>query len=759
MLRASLVRPSVPSPRPASRSWSFATPPRALAAVLCVVSSCASNQPHVVDAPPQGASLPDSLQSTEDPRSPWEAPPLEIAVSVRDGRTGQRLSFAQLLDRLAEVDAVFLGETHDDETTHRVEHAVYEGVVERRDGRVVLAMEMFERDVQAVLDEYLSGAIDEATFLERSRPWGNYRVAYRPMVELAREQGLDVVASNFPRPLRSRMAMEGLSVDQLPENQRALAPAEIQPNTPQYWRRTDNAIRGHLDMMRAMESGDEQRLNSTQTLWDNSMGDSVARILTERSDHSVVHVNGGFHSAFWDGTVHQLRLRKPDATVATVAIRPVNRPHAARLWGAAEADFVVFAETRGRDARDGAYAVTVPRAAEYEIHLPKSASEQSPVPLLLWLGDDGRSADDGLALWRERLGDEVAIACFQPTYRERAADLGEGGRWFWADRFSEDIGISRSIVQEAWGYLLRRLPIDPTRVVLAGEGTGATVIAATTLFTESMDLTTLAFEPRHYSRLKDFPLPLPELRGDAPVRNKSLRVIAPDGDRAWWSDELEEYREVEFDAEFELLDTDPWLSDWAQEDRLREALGLPRQPPPRGLARRHLVCPTDSPRAWQWCRELAIETAAEHGELVAVLRDESEATASQPYSLTVHAETMLGEGVVPRCPGPFGGTTVLVVADDTELEPWFALEENDPLQRHSRFHRTRIATRTGEHGIAVVLPRLQAENRTNILLVPAEFCVDAGTMRELERLAAPFANDLTLHWQPGLGGALTLADE
>ena len=116
----------------------------------------------------------------------WAAPPLHRAVSVRHGRTGEVLSFDAFLDALARADVVFLGETHIDETTHRVELAVYEGLLVRRKGKVVLAMEMFERDVQPALDGYLAGRIDEAAFLSRARPWKNYRTGYRPLIEKAR---------------------------------------------------------------------------------------------------------------------------------------------------------------------------------------------------------------------------------------------------------------------------------------------------------------------------------------------------------------------------------------------------------------------------------------------------------------------------------------------------------------------------------------------------------------------------------------------
>ena len=113
-------------------------------------------------------------------------------------------SLDTMLDQLAQADVVFLGETHDDETTHPLELAVYEGLLQRKPKQVVLAMEMFERDVQQVLDDYLAGRMDEQQFLAQSRPWGNYQHCYRPLIELAKQTQGPVIASNFPRPLRGK---------------------------------------------------------------------------------------------------------------------------------------------------------------------------------------------------------------------------------------------------------------------------------------------------------------------------------------------------------------------------------------------------------------------------------------------------------------------------------------------------------------------------------------------------------------------------
>lgn len=693
-------------------------------------------------------------------RAKWAAPPLEQAVSVRNGRTGERISFEAFLDAIAKADVVFLGETHTDETTHRVEHAVYQGLLARNNGNVVLSMEMFERDVQPHLDAYLAGEIDEAIFLEKARPWKNYRTAYRPMIEEAKARGGSVVAANFPRPLRRRVAMEGPQVlDTLEGDAARQSPARIFPNTQGYWRRVENAVRSH----RAMVSGqsEEDRLYSTQSLWDNAMGDACAVALEEHPGHMVLHINGGFHSAYWDGTVHQFRKRKPRAKVITVAISPVMNPNVAKIEGLPVADYVVFAEARATDLNDGTWSVYVAREQKYRFHLPEGATDDNPVPLLIWLGDDGLTAADGMDLWKDRLGSEVAIAVLDPAYPAIQEDLSQGGRWFWPDSFTSDVGTLVGAVERTWAYLLRHYPIDAGRVCVAGEGTGATVVTAVGLLANDMDMQAIALNPRRYAKVKDFSLPLPEFRGDKPPAEKSLRVIVSGGEDEWWSQELAEYVGVGLDASLVRGTDDPWLVETEAENMLRAALGVEARPTSDSKERRYLLMDVDSPRSRHWARLGSRVVAVELGVAVAVLSSPPTNSTAAPLRPVIHAETFTSPGALPKCPGPFGGTTVVVVPDGTtsgELQAWRALEENDPLKKKSRFLRLRVATSEEGNRLPDVLAKLHAEKRENVLIVPAAFCANAARMRSLKRSVRSLENQMTLHWLPGLGGQKMVVD-
>src|SRR5688500_4614936 len=97
-----------------------------------------------------------------------------------------------MLNDLAKADVVVIGENHDHKLGHELELAIFKGVHARKP-KTALSLEMFERDVQPILDEYLAGHITESHFLQSARPWPTYKADYAPMVEHAREKELPVI--------------------------------------------------------------------------------------------------------------------------------------------------------------------------------------------------------------------------------------------------------------------------------------------------------------------------------------------------------------------------------------------------------------------------------------------------------------------------------------------------------------------------------------------------------------------------------------
>jgi len=247
--------------------------------------------------------------------------------------------FEAMLAELARADVVFVGEQHDDPGTHRLELAILEGIIRRRTS-VVVALEMFERDVQAQLDDYLAGRLSEEEFLKASRPWPNYANDYRPLVEFARVHGWRVVAGNVPRRYASQVARGGLpALDALPAAERGLIARQIQAPKDDYFKRFAETMTAHPGATpnaspkpakdpkaESEERAMAERFYQAQCVKDETMAESIANAYLNAADPKplIIHYNGAFHSDFRLGTASRAQQRLPKARVRIVSAIPVE---------------------------------------------------------------------------------------------------------------------------------------------------------------------------------------------------------------------------------------------------------------------------------------------------------------------------------------------------------------------------------------------------------------------------------------------------
>ncbi len=671
------------------------------------------------------------------------------------------LELDALLDRLAAADVVFLGETHLDDTTHRVEAAVLQGLLERRAGKVVLSLEMFELDVQPVLDRYLAGSLDEAAFLAAARPWSNYRTDYRPLIEIARRAGIPVVAANAPAGLRRRISSGGRqALEALAEEERRLLPEEILSADASYWQRVDRATRGHMNFSSLPE---EQRLYSGQNLWDNSMGNACAAALIANPGYAVLHVVGGFHVMYHDGTVAQLRRRAPGARVVVVEVLPTPGLHATRPERDAErADYVVYAVELSRSLSEGTHAVSVPAELRYTIDVPSTATEERAAPLLLWLPDEQERPQDARELLRASFGNEVAIAVIEPPDPGLADDLAPGGRWARPDAFRADHSRVQHGLERIVEYVTRHLPVSGERVVIAGRGLGATAVLWSAMYTEWLEADFVAVMPRGAAALR-----LEGLPDRAPVTCGLHVLVLPGAQDASWIPA--DFHEVGTAADLAVLDADAPLARQV-EDALRDALGLDERAP-ESPAPVLCVLERDLPRARQWAEVHArrLERRGQAARVITASELPDGPGAEDPAGvrhMRIGGEWPLstfsdGRGL-PLAPGDFGGTTVLVVpagADAAEREAWLELERTKVLKKRSMFAELRVALADAEPTLAQVLSELRTSGARSVLVVPAVFCASSDEMRALQESIGDgnAIEDFDLAWLPGLGAELCCA--
>ncbi|HMN97231.1 MAG TPA: ChaN family lipoprotein [Phycisphaerales bacterium] len=330
----------------------------ALCALAAALAGCSTSR--YFETRPQ-ASYPAAAAL---PSHPFPATGLPMFV----GSDGRILTWTDLMAGVAWADVVILGEIHDDAVGHSVQLALLENIMSL-DPETALSMEMLERDEQPIVDEYLAGTIDAATFTARtsSADWGGkgtWEEWYLPMIDVARRHGAPVVAANAPRRFVRMARLEGFdALKALPADERAFFTLPRRLPDDGYELR----FRALMERM-AEQAGNPppsaEAMAATfraQSVWDATMAASIAEQLRSplavfgdsRRSGRVVHLVGQFHSDFNGGLVQELRMRRPGARILVISLRP-QRLLALAEEDVGRGDAVIYTGWTGRD--DAAYA-------------------------------------------------------------------------------------------------------------------------------------------------------------------------------------------------------------------------------------------------------------------------------------------------------------------------------------------------------------------------------------------------------------------
>ncbi|WP_240731963.1 ChaN family lipoprotein [Geobacter sp. FeAm09] len=258
------------------------------------------------------ACAPAGRQVMGDPQDPYPlAEPPRIGQIVHLP-TGTLVSPAQMLAVATDARIVYVGETHDNPASHRLELQVLQALAGRHPGRLALGMEMFARSQQPALDRWVAGELDEKAFLKESRWFENWNMDfayYRDLLNLARERRIPVIALDAEKSLVK--AVRSTAPEQLGPAERAQVP-ELDLTDP-YQRGLVTAIFGdHSHGALAIDG-----FIRAQTLRDETMAESAARYLAgpDGKDKHLLVVAGGDHVSNGFGIPRRVFRRFPASSV------------------------------------------------------------------------------------------------------------------------------------------------------------------------------------------------------------------------------------------------------------------------------------------------------------------------------------------------------------------------------------------------------------------------------------------------------------
>ena len=268
-----------------------------------------------------------------------DTPPRTLPII--DGRSAKPASFINVVNRLAEAEVIVVGEEHDDLLAHRFQVELVRGL-HQRCPHLVLALEMVERDQQTPLDDYLEGVIDDRTFVEAVRSESRGQALFikhcLPLIQLAKQLDIPVVAANAPRPLVRAARIEGYEhLEAMPQETRRLFDIPDQLDDGPYRRRIEQLM---WDAGSIINRDKIDAFMRAQELWDQTMACSVLQALDAGGD-PVVLVVGRFHGDFGGGTINRILEERPEVDLRYV-VTIGGPPGRLRLEDADRADHVVY---------------------------------------------------------------------------------------------------------------------------------------------------------------------------------------------------------------------------------------------------------------------------------------------------------------------------------------------------------------------------------------------------------------------------------
>lgn len=287
-------------------------------------------------------ALPPAAADTDKAQSSHGATPSNTQPrAFYDGRTGEQLDWPLVRTRLLASDIILVGEQHDNVAGHHLEAELADTLL-CHTPQAAIALEMFERDEQGLVDLYLDGHIAAPTLvtLTDSANWGGSKNTwmdwYQPLVDHVKNRrtaGAALIAANAPRTYVKLARLEGFEALSLLPPQERTAFALPTPTVDDHAYRerfvalitphtAHNSVdaepgSGTTSSRHAMPDRVENYFRAQQ-VWDATIADSA--VLALRHHPKAILIAGEFHLAYDGGTLQRVRHGAPRARITTLSI-------------------------------------------------------------------------------------------------------------------------------------------------------------------------------------------------------------------------------------------------------------------------------------------------------------------------------------------------------------------------------------------------------------------------------------------------------
>jgi uncharacterized iron-regulated protein len=223
-------------------------------------------------------------------------------------QNGKKATYKDIINSSQKAEVLLFGEYHDNSVVHWLELEITKDLF----GKIVLVLgaEMLEADNQKQVNQYLNGEINQKKLDSTARLWPNYKTDYKPLVDFAKENKIDFIATNIPRRFASLVFKNGFeALEKLSNEEKSwMAPLPF---------KYDAALPGYSKMIQEMGGHGGENLPKAQASKDATMAHFIIK---NRKENSLfIHYNGSYHSDNFEGINWYLKQENPTIKIVTIA--------------------------------------------------------------------------------------------------------------------------------------------------------------------------------------------------------------------------------------------------------------------------------------------------------------------------------------------------------------------------------------------------------------------------------------------------------
>lgn len=248
---------------------------------------------------------------------------------------GKKVRYKKMKKTLAKKDVILFGELHNNPISHWLQYELTSDL--HKTQNLILGAEMFEADNQVFLSDYISKKISHTQLDTLARLWPNYKTDYAPLVNFAKENQLQFIATNIPRRYASMVYKKG-GFDAL--NSLSLKEKEWIAPLPIPF---DSELPTYKKILEDMGDHGSPELVKAQAIKDATMAHFI--LANYKKDSLFMHYNGAYHSDFYEGILWYLKKEREDlkyATISTVSQENVNELSKSNYG---KADFIICVDS------------------------------------------------------------------------------------------------------------------------------------------------------------------------------------------------------------------------------------------------------------------------------------------------------------------------------------------------------------------------------------------------------------------------------